>query len=194
MHSRYSLVTRASSREKVDFSESLRCFVSYPFSLRAGFFSSDARVFGNTSQLFCYRIRREAQLALKTRSKSQREMLHYDHLTPSCNNCKFFVWFEICLYVLNFILSSCVSCYFEADPLRQQHHWNQDKYDTYTWALWIDCVYWYCKCAWFSFQCIDFIILNYYIYICILYIYSVCVYNPNLLYYYIKWLQWLAQN
>lgn len=103
MHSCYSLVTRASSREKVDLSESLRCFVSYPFSLRAGFISSDARVFGNTSQLFCYRIRREAQLALKTRSKSQREMLHYDHLTPSCNNCTFLVWFEICLYVLNFL-------------------------------------------------------------------------------------------
>lgn len=44
MYSRYLLVTRASNRENesktvtVDFSESLRCFVSYPFSLRAGMF------------------------------------------------------------------------------------------------------------------------------------------------------------
>lgn len=104
----YSLVKRASSREsgvcRFLWISEVFCLISLLIQSRN--FSSDARVFGNTSQLLCYWIWREAQWAIKTRSKSQRlwSSATIMYIIQFCVS-------EICHYMLNLILSSYVIIY-----------------------------------------------------------------------------------
>ncbi len=92
MYSCY-LVKRASSRETGDcrflWISEVFCLISLLIQSRT--ISSDARVFGNTSNFVLLNMKRST-VGNKVRVKEK--ILHNDHLPPSCNNCAFL---SVCL-------------------------------------------------------------------------------------------------